>query len=247
MKNTIRTSAFCAFFASLTGFAFAGDKEITYRVDFGGYQFNQESAPSTHAEGGLMGIGYTLSDVKGYWGDNISLSAVTSVTSDNFKTDLKLGLSSPQKMEYTRYSVGYARSIENVFVAPVSLGISYSSDILKLKESSLGAYDKIKTDVVNVDFSVFSHKLDNPYVYWSATLSVPVWKNQTYKNYDGAVSVQPTGKVVVGHVFNRNVFVEMSYQKQLINNQNSVIVGAVTYNLPKTTTETTLLSFGYVF
>lgn len=247
MNNIIKTSAFCIFFAGLTSLSFAGNKEITYRVDFGGYQFNQESAPSTHAEGGLMGIGYTLSDVKGYWGDNISLSAVTSVTSNNFKTDLKLGLASPQKMEYTRYNVGYARSIENVFVVPVSLGLSYSSDIFKLKESSLGAYDKIKTDVVSVDFSVFSHKLDNPYVYWSATLSVPVWNNQTYKGFDDSVSVQPTGKLIVGHVFNRNVFVEMSYQKQIINKQDSVTVGTATYNLPKTTTETALLSVGYVF
>lgn len=246
MKSNIKLGILATLLAGVTA-AQANDKEITYKVDFGAYKFKQESAPNSQVEGGVMGIGYSLYDKKGYWGDILTLGAVTSVTSENLSTDIKIGLSTPKKVDYTRYNVGYARSLENVFVVPVSLGLSYSTDILKFKESSLGSYEKIKTDVVSVDLSVFSPKLDNPYIYWSATLSVPVWKNQIYKGFDDSVAVQPTGKLVVGHVFNRNLFVELSYQKQLINKQNDVTVGAVAYNLPKTTTETALFSVGYVF
>lgn len=247
MKNTVKFTFLSILLAGISGFAHAGDKEITYKVDFGGYRFKQESAPNSKVEGGLMGIGYSLYDTKGYWGDILNFEAVTSVSTNNLSTDLKIGLASPKSVDYTRYSVGYARSLENVFVVPVSLGLSYATDILKFKESSLGSYEKLKTDVVSVDFSIFSHKLDNPYLYWSATLSVPVWKNQTYKGYDDSVAVQPTGKLVMGHVFNRNLFVELSYQKQFINKQNDVTINTVTYNLPKTTIDTALFSVGYVF
>lgn len=250
--NKFTKIALCTVAAVAASGAFAqsdNGAELNFKSDLGTMAFTQDAGNSAHAAANVMGISVNFSEWRNGVGNNAYFAASTSANTKDIR--YSNAVKPVDDASYSNYRVGYLRSLDNLFIASLGAGLSYDTYAMTFKSGTAGVQEKIKTDSVNFDVAVFTRKQQMPGVYWNAMLSIPVWSHQSKADWDGKVSLQPTAKLSLGHMFDSRLFVELGYERagMKADSAKTVLSGSKTVSVefPRTVTRKTMLSVGYLF